>query len=66
MGFLLRYFAAGSLRDILPARQRAGTLPAHVKLRWCRQVVAALVHIQKASGTFYSDLRPDNVLLASD
>jgi hypothetical protein len=66
VGFLLRYFAAGSLRDILPARQRAGTLPAHVKLRWCLQVVAALVHIQQAAGTFYSDLRPDNVLLASD
>jgi hypothetical protein len=66
VGFLLRHFAAGSLRDVLPARQRAGTLPARVKAKWCRQVVAALVHIREAAGTFYPDLRPDNVLLDED
>ncbi|KAL3463861.1 kinase-like domain-containing protein [Aspergillus heterothallicus] len=65
IGFLLQYFEAGSLRDILPARQRAGTLPNSLKLRWGRQVTSALVHVSRA-GTFYSDLRPDNVLLDSD
>ncbi|KAL2826071.1 kinase-like domain-containing protein [Aspergillus cavernicola] len=64
IGVLLQYFGAGSLRDILPARQRAGTLPNSVKLRWCRQVASALAHLHQA-GTFYSDLRPDNVLLDS-
>lgn len=63
VGFLLPYFPAGSLRDVLPARQRAGTLPARVKLKWCRQVASALVHIRQTTGAFYSDLRPDNVLL---
>ncbi|KAL4933685.1 kinase-like domain-containing protein [Aspergillus undulatus] len=62
VGFLLQYFQGGSLRDILPVRQRAGTLAEPTKLRWCRQVASALAHIHQA-GTFYSDLRPDNVLL---
>jgi len=66
VGFLLPYFPAGSIRDILPARQRAGTLPNHVKLRWCRQVTAALIHLRETAGAFYSDLRPDNVLLLLD
>ncbi|KAL2836368.1 kinase-like domain-containing protein [Aspergillus pseudoustus] len=65
VGFLLQYFEAGSLRDVLPARQRAGTLPNSLKLKWGRQVASALVHLNRA-GTFYSDLRPDNVLLDSE
>ncbi|CEN60009.1 hypothetical protein ASPCAL02450 [Aspergillus calidoustus] len=65
VGFLLHHFKAGSLRDILPARQRARTLPNSLKLRWGRQVASALVHLNRA-GTFYSDLRPDNVLLDSE
>ncbi|KAL2821115.1 kinase-like domain-containing protein [Aspergillus granulosus] len=65
VGFLLQHFVAGSLRDILPARQRAGTLPNSLKLRWGRQVASALVHLNRA-GTFYSDLRPDNVLVDSE
>ncbi|KAL4749947.1 hypothetical protein BDW72DRAFT_121443 [Aspergillus terricola var. indicus] len=65
VGFLLQYFKGGSLRDILPARQRSATLSDTVKLRWCRQVASALTHLHDM-GTFYSDLRPDNVLLDSE
>ncbi|KAL2866697.1 uncharacterized protein BJX67DRAFT_124136 [Aspergillus lucknowensis] len=65
IGFLLRHFESGSLRDILPARQRGGTLPNSLKLRWCRQVASALAHLH-IGGSFYSDLRPDNVLLDSE
>lgn len=65
VGFLLQYFEGGSLRDILPARQRSGTLSDTVKLRWCRQVASALTHLHEM-GTFYSDLRPDNVLLDAE
>ncbi|KAI1506265.1 hypothetical protein F5X99DRAFT_128942 [Biscogniauxia marginata] len=63
LGFLLKYFPCGSIRDILPARQRAGTLSNRTKLHWCRQVISALVHIKEKCNTFFSDLRPDNVLL---
>ncbi|KAL3471564.1 kinase-like domain-containing protein [Aspergillus californicus] len=62
VGFLLQNYQAGSLRDILPARQRAGALPNSVRLKWCRQVASALAHLHE-TGTFYSDLRPDNLLL---
>ncbi|KAL4771488.1 hypothetical protein BDW60DRAFT_64627 [Aspergillus nidulans var. acristatus] len=65
VGFLLQYFEGGSLRDILPARQRSATLSDTVKLRWCRQVASALTHLHEM-GTFYSDLRPDNVLLDAE
>ncbi|KAK3317125.1 hypothetical protein B0T19DRAFT_301965 [Cercophora scortea] len=64
-GFLIPYMPAGSIRDILPEAHRRGTLDNARKLRWCRQVTAALVHVWEEGGTFYSDLRPDNVLLAS-
>lgn len=66
VGFILKHFPAGSIRDILPARQRAGQLPTPLKLSWCRQVAAALLHIREAAGTCFADLRPDNVLLDED
>ncbi|RDW93322.1 uncharacterized protein DSM5745_00644 [Aspergillus mulundensis] len=65
VGFLLQHFQGGSLRDILPARQRSATLSDSVKLRWCRQVASALAHLHE-HGAFYSDLRPDNVLLDAE
>ncbi|KAL4811468.1 kinase-like domain-containing protein [Aspergillus unguis] len=65
VGFLLPYFQGGSLRDILPARQRAATLSDSDKLRWCQQVASALAHLNDMN-IFYSDLRPDNVLLDSE
>lgn len=34
-------------------------------MEWARQVTSALIHINEEAGTFYSDLRPDNVLLSS-
>ncbi|KAK3375516.1 hypothetical protein B0T24DRAFT_525033 [Lasiosphaeria ovina] len=64
-GFLVPYLPAGSLRDPLPARDRCGALGDSLKLRWCEQVASALMHVKEKGGTFYSDLRPDNVLLGS-
>lgn len=65
VGFLLQYFPTGSLRDILPARQQSGKLAFAQRLLWCQQVTSALIHVRDAAGTFYSDLRPDNVLLSN-
>ncbi|KAI0115732.1 hypothetical protein GGR51DRAFT_360843 [Nemania sp. FL0031] len=65
VGFLLRLFPSGSIRDILPLRQKAGTLDYPTKLHWCKQVTTALIHITEVCGTFFADLRPDNVLLDS-
>nr|BAV32170.1 hypothetical protein [Sordaria araneosa] len=65
-GFLIPYFPSGSLRDILPARSLAQTLCMSIKVRWCIQVTSALLHLFERARTFYSDLRPDNVLLDSE
>ncbi|KAL4911527.1 hypothetical protein BDW74DRAFT_9169 [Aspergillus multicolor] len=65
VGFLLQHFQGGSLREILPVRQRSTILSDSVKLRWCRQVASALSHLHEV-GAFYSDLRPDNVLLDAE
>ena len=64
-GFILPYYPLGSIRDILPMRNLTGTLNIKQQLKWSRQVTSALIHIREQAGTFYSDLRPDNILLSS-
>lgn len=65
VGFLLPYYPLGSIRDLLPNRSRAGVLSVQDKCDWCIQVTSAIIHVQETTGRFYSDLRPDNVLLAT-
>ncbi|KAK0615152.1 hypothetical protein B0T17DRAFT_476251, partial [Bombardia bombarda] len=62
-GFLIPYLPAGSIRDILPAVRADDPLAVRRGLKWCKQLTSALIHVWKEGGTFYSDLRPDNVLL---
>lgn len=64
-GFILPYYPLGSIRDALPFRTLHGTLAIKHQLKWSRQVTSALIHIQEYGKTFYSDLRPDNVLLSA-
>ena len=63
-GFILPFYPLGSIRDILPYRALSGTLKPRQQFEWSRQLVSALIHIRDVTGTFYSDLRPDNVLLS--
>ncbi|OTA89505.1 hypothetical protein M434DRAFT_23335 [Hypoxylon sp. CO27-5] len=63
-GFLLQYFPRGSIRDFLPRRVSGALLPMSQRLSLCIEVTSALMHIKEQCGTFYSDLRPDNVLLS--
>ena len=62
-GFILQYHAGGCLRDVLPQKAARGSLGMDSKLKWARQITSALLHIQESAGQYYSDLRPDNVLL---
>ncbi|KAI0139133.1 hypothetical protein F4776DRAFT_618201 [Hypoxylon sp. NC0597] len=64
-GFLLPYFPWGSIRDVLPRSVSGDLLPMSQRLSFCIEVTSALIHIKERCGTFYSDLRPDNVLLSS-
>jgi len=63
VGFLLPFFSHGSIRDEIPHRVQHGTLTLTEQLRWSRQILSALHHILEEGHTFYSDLRPDNILL---
>ncbi|KAI1455338.1 hypothetical protein F4805DRAFT_436454 [Annulohypoxylon moriforme] len=57
-GFLLPYYPRESIRNNL-----ASLSPEH-RLKVCVEVTSAMIHIQERCKTFYSDLRPDNVLLS--
>lgn len=63
-GFVLPYYRLGSIRDILPQRALSASLTLRQQLRWSKQIVSSLIYIREVAETFYSDLRPDNVLLS--
>ncbi|EME85242.1 uncharacterized protein MYCFIDRAFT_207518 [Pseudocercospora fijiensis CIRAD86] len=62
-GFILPHYAKESLRDHLPACRESGDLSFERQLKWSKQVCSALMHITSEARAFYSDLRPDNILL---
>ena len=62
-GFILQYHAGGCLRDVLPLMVLRGCLGIERKIKWAHQITSALLHIQENAGQYYSDLRPDNVIL---
>lgn len=59
-GLILAEASDGSLQGYLNKYNE--TIPAHVRQKWCRQVVEALVYIH-SHGVIHSDLRPDNLLI---
>ncbi|KAG4441330.1 hypothetical protein IFR05_003193 [Cadophora sp. M221] len=61
--FILEYYSHGTLRDILMSRTLTGTLALKDQQSWARQIVSALIHINEKAGSYYSDLKPDNILL---
>ncbi|KAH8590974.1 hypothetical protein B0O99DRAFT_280621 [Bisporella sp. PMI_857] len=63
-GFILTYLGGGSLRDVLPLLSMQEALTMGVRIRWSIQIVFALLHFRDQTGSFYSDLRPDNILLS--
>ncbi|OIW34612.1 hypothetical protein CONLIGDRAFT_626649 [Coniochaeta ligniaria NRRL 30616] len=57
-GFILDYYPLGSL-----ARHLSSPTPSlSDRFRWARQITSALIHVN-ASGGFYPDLKPDNIVL---
>jgi hypothetical protein len=65
VGFLLQYYPSGSIRDLIVRNSSDDCISMGSRLRWCSQITSALVHVNEKGGTFYSDLRPDNVLLST-
>lgn len=64
VGFLLPYYAGGDLGQTLSHLAAMDMLCLPDQFKWARQVTASLLHVRD-SGTYYSDLRPDNLLLSS-
>ncbi|OJD30132.1 protein kinase-like domain protein [Diplodia corticola] len=62
-GFILPYYSGGSLRDMVPRMALTGSLDLQTKCKWARQIISALTHLHGTTAGFYSDLRPDNILL---
>ena len=65
-GFILRYYAGGTLEQVLPQRREKGTLTLTKQLDWAIDIVRAVKHVSSVPGSFYSDLRMDNVVVADD
>lgn len=65
-GFVMEYHPLGSLRSVLPARQRNKTLKLQDQFKWALQIVSTLIHLKYSAKIFYPDLRPENLLLNND
>lgn len=61
-GFILPYYLGGPLKDALPSQMLKGMLNLPTQIKWATQITEVLQHIY-ASGSFYPDLRPENIVL---
>ncbi|KAI1461643.1 hypothetical protein F4805DRAFT_464931 [Annulohypoxylon moriforme] len=62
-GFTTFYHSKGTLRDILPLSRAHDQLRRVDQLKWSIQLTKALGHLTR-SGTYYPDLRLDNIVLS--
>jgi hypothetical protein len=70
-GFILEYHSSGTLSRALESRResRLDRPPSlgdfENEFRWAKQITSALIHIKESSPDgFYSDLRPNNTVMA--
>jgi len=59
-GFILEYYPYGSLQNRLQAGE---PISMRQKLYWSEQLAMALIHVRDNGPGFYSDLKPNNILL---
>lgn len=65
VGFIVPYYAGGGLRDELPLLRMNGLLGHQDQSRWAIQICAGLLHIHEEAGTYYPDLRLDQIVVSS-
>ncbi|KAI5865744.1 hypothetical protein GGS23DRAFT_593922 [Durotheca rogersii] len=63
LGFILDYYGSGTLQSVLEGNSR---LPLRTKMRWAMQIVRTMSAISESPAQFYSDLKPDNLMLTQD
>ncbi|KAI6093334.1 hypothetical protein F4821DRAFT_79155 [Hypoxylon rubiginosum] len=63
-GFTTFYHSKGTLRDVLPLLRAHDQLQRDEQLKWSIQLTRALEDLKSRSGTYYPDLRLDNIVLS--
>ncbi|KAK2047107.1 hypothetical protein LZ31DRAFT_461316 [Colletotrichum somersetense] len=66
VGFTLEYHRYGTMRDIVPLQRIHDTFSPAEQFKWSIQITSGVLHHRKTSGTFYPDLRLDNVVMSKD
>ncbi|ROT40073.1 hypothetical protein SODALDRAFT_332232 [Sodiomyces alkalinus F11] len=66
LGFTLEFHRHGTLRDIVPLLGSSGSLMLSEQFKWATQITSALIHHRETTGTFYPDLRLDNIVLSAE
>ncbi|KAK1962951.1 hypothetical protein LY78DRAFT_217329 [Colletotrichum sublineola] len=66
VGFTLEYHRYGTMRDIVPLQRIHDTFCPVEQFKWSIQITSGVLHHRKTSGTFYPDLRLDNVVMSKD
>ncbi|KAK1989537.1 hypothetical protein LZ30DRAFT_683081 [Colletotrichum cereale] len=66
VGFTLEYHRYGTMRDIVPLQRIHNTFSPAEQFKWSIQITSGVLHHRKTSGTFYPDLRLDNVVMSKD
>ena len=60
-GFILPYLPYGTLQDMLSG---STTFTLSSQVRWARELTEALMHVRASPTKFYSNLKPNNVLMS--
>jgi hypothetical protein len=63
-GFIMEYRSQGNLADMLAYRAEKGTLELKDQFNWARQITSTMIFINKGPARFYSELKPDNLILS--
>ena len=64
-GFILEYHWRGNLANQLEQRRRQGSLYLKDQLSLARQITSTLMFIIKTPARYFSELKPDNILLSN-
>ena len=66
LGFTLEFHVHGSMRDLIPFLKIHGRLSLQDQVKWSLQLASALLHLRETTGSFYPDLRLDNLVLSAN
>jgi hypothetical protein len=64
-GMVIEYHRSGSLRNVLRQRGSTSERNLHAKILWAQQITEALIHIKEKGPGFFTNLKLDNIVMAS-